>query len=52
MEQVLRLSTLATLCALDEPTRQKLGHIGDYEGIRQRAEELQVMLVDGQTGWR
>ena len=46
----LRVSTLATLCALDEPTRRKLGHIGEYEKIQQRAEELQIMLVDGPDG--
>ena len=46
----LRVSTLATLCALDGPTRRSLGHIGDYEGIRQRSKEVQVQLVKGSEG--
>ncbi|KAK0619446.1 hypothetical protein B0T14DRAFT_519301 [Immersiella caudata] len=48
--QALRLSTLATLCALDEPTRHELGHIGDYEGIRQKSMDLGIMLVDRRDG--
>lgn len=48
--EALRVSTLATLCALDEPTRQKLGHIGEHEEIRRRAAELEVMLVDRGDG--
>jgi len=48
--EALRVSTLATLCALDEPTRQQLGHIGDHEEIRQRTAEFQIMLVDGPDG--
>ncbi|KAK0652754.1 hypothetical protein B0T16DRAFT_406744 [Cercophora newfieldiana] len=48
--EALRVSTLATLCALDAPTRQALGHIGEHEGIRRRAGELEVMMLDGDDG--
>jgi len=44
---LLRGSTLATLCALDEPTRKSLGHIGDYENLRRRGTTVRVRLVDG-----
>jgi hypothetical protein len=43
-------SALATLCALDEPTRQRLGHIGDYEELRRRAARVQVRLAEGPDG--
>ena len=46
----LRVSTLATLCALDEPTRGRLGHLGEYDEVRRRAEGLRVMLIDGPNG--
>jgi len=46
----LRGSTIATLCALDEPTRQSLGHIGNYEDLRRRGVAIQVKLVDGPDG--
>jgi hypothetical protein len=46
----LRVSTFATLCALDEPTRQRLGHLGEYDEVCRRAEGLSVMLIDGPNG--
>lgn len=46
----LKTSTLAALCALDEPTRRSLGHIGDYEQLRQRAASVSIQLVKGPDG--
>ncbi|KAK0654814.1 hypothetical protein B0T16DRAFT_395715 [Cercophora newfieldiana] len=43
-------SALATLCALDEATRQRLGHIGDYEELRRRAARIEVRLAEGPEG--
>ena len=44
---LLRGSTLATLCALDEPARKSLGHIGNYEDLRRRGAAVRVRLVEG-----
>ena len=43
-------SALATLCALDEPTRQSLGHVGEYNELRKRAARMHVKLVEGPEG--
>ncbi|KAK0633884.1 hypothetical protein B0T14DRAFT_491972 [Immersiella caudata] len=43
-------SSLATLCALDEPTRQGLGHVGDYDELRRRAARVHVRLAEGPDG--
>lgn len=48
--EVLGSSTLATLCALDEPTRKSLGHVGDFHDLTQRAERVRVKLVNGSDG--
>lgn len=43
-------SALATLCALDEGTRQSLGHVGDYEELRRRATRVKMHLAEGPEG--
>jgi len=43
-------SSLATLCALDEPTRQRLGSLGDYEELQRRASKVMVRLSEGSEG--
>ncbi|KAK5652179.1 hypothetical protein OQA88_10822 [Cercophora sp. LCS_1] len=43
-------SALATLCALDEGTRQTLGQLGDYEELRRRAQRIRMQLVGGPEG--
>ncbi|KAK3356527.1 hypothetical protein B0T25DRAFT_603008 [Lasiosphaeria hispida] len=48
--EMLGGSALATLCALDEPTKQSLGHIGDYEEIRRRAARIHIRLTEGPEG--
>lgn len=48
--ETLGSSSLATLCALDGATKQSLGHIGDYEGLRGRARGTYLQLIDGPEG--
>ena len=43
-------SALVTLCALDEGTRRRLGHVGDYEELRRRAARMRVQLREGPEG--
>jgi hypothetical protein len=42
--RILKGSSLATLCALDDATRQQLGHVGDLEELQYRAEKMSVIL--------
>ena len=48
--EMLGGSALATLCALDEPTRQSLGHVGEYNELRRRAARMHIKLVEGPEG--
>jgi len=42
--QVIKNSSLATLCALDETARQEVGSIGDLDLLTRRTNEMEVRL--------
>ncbi|KAK0644005.1 hypothetical protein B0T16DRAFT_333678 [Cercophora newfieldiana] len=48
--QVIKNSSLATLCALDETTRQQIGSFGDLDGITRKAKDLEVRLERDEKG--
>ncbi|KAB5575307.1 hypothetical protein GE09DRAFT_1091628 [Coniochaeta sp. 2T2.1] len=48
--QVLKDSTLATMCALDGPTREQLGGLGDFKAVRERARVLDIGVERGGSG--
>ena len=48
--QVIKASSLATLCALDKNTREHIGGINDLEGLKERAKCLAVRLQKGPSG--
>ncbi|KXX79901.1 hypothetical protein MMYC01_203759 [Madurella mycetomatis] len=48
--QVIKCSSLATLCALDETTRKNMGGIDDLGGLDQNARTMSVRLERGSSG--
>ncbi|KAK0725856.1 hypothetical protein B0H67DRAFT_571729 [Lasiosphaeris hirsuta] len=48
--QVIKSSSLATLCALDKATRQHVGGINDLDSLNQKAKMLGVRLERGSSG--
>jgi hypothetical protein len=48
--QIIKGSSLATLCSLDESTRRFLGGINDFEAMKQRARRVEVKLEKGVSG--
>ncbi|KAK1753682.1 hypothetical protein QBC47DRAFT_304021 [Echria macrotheca] len=48
--QVIKCSSLATLCALDSNTRGHIGGIDDLEGLKEKAKCLAVRLQRGASG--
>jgi len=48
--QILKGSSLATLCALDEQTRQHVGSINDLEMVNRKAKSVGVRLEVGASG--
>ncbi|KAK1830660.1 hypothetical protein QBC39DRAFT_105355 [Podospora conica] len=48
--QILKCSSLATLCALDEGARREVGGIGDLEGLDEKARRFGVRLERDSSG--
>jgi len=48
--QVIKCSSLATLCALDKNTREHIGDLDDLEGLKNKATCLTVRLQRGASG--
>jgi hypothetical protein len=48
--QVIKCSSLATLCALDKNTREHIGGIDNLEGLKENARCLAVRLQRGASG--
>ncbi len=48
--QIIKGSSLATLCAVDEFTRSRLGNITDLEGIGRKAAKTNVRMERAATG--
>lgn len=48
--QVIKCSSLATMCALDKNTREHIGGIDDLEGLKEKAKCLTVRLQRGASG--
>ena len=48
--QVIKSSSLATLCALDKSTHQYIGGFDDLEGLNKKAKDLGVRLERGSSG--
>lgn len=48
--QILKCSSLATLCALDEGARRDIGGIGDLEGLDEKARRFGVRLNRDSSG--
>jgi hypothetical protein len=48
--QILKGSTLATMCALDGAARDAVGGIGNFDGMRKKANALGVRLERGASG--
>lgn len=48
--QILKGSSLATLCGLDKASRKHLGGINDLETLNRRARDLSVRLERGSSG--
>ena len=48
--QVIKCSSLGTLCALDETTRRGFGSIGDLDGLDEKARVLGVRLERDASG--
>lgn len=48
--QVIKNSSLATLCALDKNTRQQIGSFGDLDGLSKRARHIEVKLERDKDG--
>jgi len=48
--QVIKCSSLATLCALDKNTRECIGGIEDVEGLKVKAKTATVRLQQGLNG--
>jgi hypothetical protein len=48
--QILKSSTLATLCGLSKACRMQLGGIHDVSTLKKRAESLDVKLERGSSG--
>lgn len=48
--RILKGSSLATLCALDERTKQHVGGIDDLERVKQKAQSVGVRLESGPSG--
>jgi len=48
--QVIKCSSLATLCALDKTARQHVGGINDLESLGKKAKVLGVRLERGSSG--
>ncbi len=48
--QVLKCSSLATLCALDKETREQVGGIEDINVLKKRAKKIKVNLERGESG--
>ena len=52
--QIMKSSSLATMCALDEPTRRRLGDIHDLDAVEKAARRTDVRLeraVSGMGMW-
>lgn len=48
--QILKCSSLATLCGLDEGARRGVGGIGDLEGLDEKARRFGVRLDRDSSG--
>lgn len=48
--QILKGSSLATMCALDKDTRQLLGDINDFDKLKERASTVKVRLERRSSG--
>ncbi|KAH7117406.1 hypothetical protein EDB81DRAFT_916196 [Dactylonectria macrodidyma] len=48
--QVMKSSSLATVCGLDEASRKHLGGISDFETLNKRAKCLKISLERGGSG--
>ena len=48
--QILKGSSLATMCGLDKSTRRHLGDINDLRRLEKRAEGVKVRLERGSSG--
>ncbi|KAK5662134.1 hypothetical protein OQA88_8039 [Cercophora sp. LCS_1] len=48
--QVIKNSSLATLCALDKTTRQQVGSFGDLDQLAKKAKDLEVRLERDKSG--
>jgi hypothetical protein len=48
--QILKGSSLATMCALSPGIKIQLGGMGDMEGVKQRAKGISVRLERGADG--
>lgn len=48
---VLRSSTLATICGLSQEVRSFMGPVDRRSGLLERAEGLRVRLQKGDLGW-
>jgi hypothetical protein len=48
--QILKGSSLATMCALNEKAKAKLGGVGDMDTLKSKAKELNVKLQRGAAG--
>jgi len=48
--QIIKCSSLATMCALDEPTRRRLGDIHDLEAVEDTARRTNVRLEKAVSG--
>jgi hypothetical protein len=48
--QVIKGSSLATMCALDDETRRHVGWIYDFEDMKERAEHTNVKLETAPSG--
>jgi hypothetical protein len=48
--QVIKTSSLATMCALDEPTRRRLGEMHDMAAVEDAARRTDVRLEKAASG--
>lgn len=48
--QILKGTSIATLCGLDKMTRRRLGDISDLSGLNNAAEKTAVRLERGSAG--
>ena len=48
--QIVKCSSLATLCALDEAARHEVGGIGDLEGLDEKARRFGVRMERDSSG--